>query len=471
MSNDSSAPAAPVAPASRLGWLALIVVLAGVGVRLHAASGEFWLDEIWSLQLAGQHSAAEIAFELRHDNNHLLNTLWLKAAGEPSHWIVYRLPALLLGWLTIGLMAWVGRDRVEAACGLLVGASSHLLIQYGSEARGYGPMIAFALLAVGALQRALRDGGWRWSVLFAAAASLALLWHLTFVHVYAGLLVATLLAWRAGRAWRPLLAMHALPLLTLGWQASQVLRGIQIGGGVERPLPTVLADGAAWTLGLPLAGPWPQVALAALALLALAGLAWLARRRDPAAAALATTLALSPTAVLAIVQPALVYPRYLLPCWVAAQLLLAWTAAALWRRGGLARGLAGLLLLGFVAGNALHSARLLDRGRGGTLAALEQLQASTLRGEVTLISNADFEAGQLLAYYSRYLEATPRLRFLRRDAWPRGGADAYLLLGVAHPAEPPPQAIRDLHGNRYRLLQAFGTSELSGHTAAIYKRR
>ena len=57
-----------------------LVVAAGL-VRLAAASNEFWLDEVWSLFIALDAKSAWRLFTVRHDNNHILNTLYLRAIG------------------------------------------------------------------------------------------------------------------------------------------------------------------------------------------------------------------------------------------------------------------------------------------------------------------------------------------------------------------------------------------------------
>ena len=60
-----------------------IIVSAGALVRIAAAQGELWLDEIWSYRLA--HLAASpfaILTSLHNDNNHYLNTLYLRSIPE-----------------------------------------------------------------------------------------------------------------------------------------------------------------------------------------------------------------------------------------------------------------------------------------------------------------------------------------------------------------------------------------------------
>ena len=48
-----------------------------------AARGDLWLDEIWSLLFVrASRSVTDLFARFRHDNNHLLNTLFLYYLGE-----------------------------------------------------------------------------------------------------------------------------------------------------------------------------------------------------------------------------------------------------------------------------------------------------------------------------------------------------------------------------------------------------
>ena len=158
---------------SRLGIPALAaIVAAGAAVRLLACRGDLWLDEVWTLALLDRvHSPLGILTEMRHANNHVLNTLFAYAVGPLEHDTLYRAPAWLGGVLAIALgarLAWLGdgpirsdrRPAADASAGTravwaaAVLAGSYLLVLYGSEARGYSLSLAFLLAA---LAVAIRD--------------------------------------------------------------------------------------------------------------------------------------------------------------------------------------------------------------------------------------------------------------------------------------------------------------------------
>jgi hypothetical protein len=56
----------------------ILLLLFGITLRLFAASGALWLDEVWALQVIRElETFAEIFSKYRSDNNHLLQSMWL----------------------------------------------------------------------------------------------------------------------------------------------------------------------------------------------------------------------------------------------------------------------------------------------------------------------------------------------------------------------------------------------------------
>src|SRR5215813_11426405 len=98
-------PPAPVGRERMLRIALGVVVAIGAAVRLAATRGDLWLDEIWTLTLLEPlRSPLAIVTEVHHDNNHILNSLFmwfLRPLG--SDW-AYRLPAWIAGVATI----WLG---------------------------------------------------------------------------------------------------------------------------------------------------------------------------------------------------------------------------------------------------------------------------------------------------------------------------------------------------------------------------
>jgi uncharacterized membrane protein len=212
-----------------------VTVLAAV-LRAAASFNDLWLDEVWTLWLIAQlvHEPSDIVRGfMRHDNNHLLNTFWMYLLGPHLPSIIYRLPSVVAGSLAVVPAALIGRSSgplTAVVCGAAF-AIDFMLVNLGSEARGYGLMSLFLLIAQwAALERfegVRRDTPispirLRWlPVIFGGACILGLLAHLTFVMGYLGILIWT--TWvvvrqraplRAGL--RTLLAWHGVPLVFTG---------------------------------------------------------------------------------------------------------------------------------------------------------------------------------------------------------------------------------------------------------------
>ncbi len=77
----------------------IFVCLIATALRIAAARGELWLDEVWSIRLVQEHahSPSDIFLHLQHDNNHFLNSLWVYAVGPDGSAWMYRWPAVVAG--------------------------------------------------------------------------------------------------------------------------------------------------------------------------------------------------------------------------------------------------------------------------------------------------------------------------------------------------------------------------------------
>ena len=110
-----------------------------------AARGDLWLDEIWSLGFAlDSSSAADVFCRFKHDNNHVLNTLYLYLVSHADDFMVFRTLSVLSGIASLWLLTWIAgqeRRKTEAMLVLIMAGSSYPLLLYFSEARGYAPAV------------------------------------------------------------------------------------------------------------------------------------------------------------------------------------------------------------------------------------------------------------------------------------------------------------------------------------------
>lgn len=157
----------------------------GLLLRVAAAGGDLWLDEIYTLVLLEEADTPLAVFtSVLHDNNHHLNSLYLYFAGDVSSVRVLRALSIALGLASVPVAAWAlrpyGRSAMLIAAGLV--ALSYPMVHYGSEARGYAGLLLCILLAFGFAGRNLASVDPRTHRLaLAAAIAAGTLFHLTML--------------------------------------------------------------------------------------------------------------------------------------------------------------------------------------------------------------------------------------------------------------------------------------------------
>jgi hypothetical protein len=382
----------------------------GLLLRLAAARGDLWLDEIWSLgNLTHLHNVGEIFWGLPSSNNHLLNSLWLWIVSPHASPVLIRLQSIVVGTLTIPVAAkFCGRRGPAAAvAGAALAASALVFVQYGSEARGYAGLLLMIFVAAEALENFLERPTLGARLGFAGAVAIGALFHLTMLMAAFTLVVATLIRMRAnGQTPREIMtaaldlaiasALGALPALAL--LGLSVLNTHLLLTGVLTPFSlSRLAHGLttlyAATLGLPFDLPLPLAAGLCAALTAAAA-AYVGRER----AILPLTCLLLVPIIATLLQAANVqYARYDLIGVLGLVAFLSDVAAKMQsEKRYIMIACLGLLV---VLGNSVHVEQLIVLGRGN----IEALAARMSRdGAATFASNMPVETWVSLHFYDRH---------------------------------------------------------------------
>jgi hypothetical protein len=462
----------------RLGILFLCIVV-GAALRLRGVATDFWLDEIWTLQgVLGLTSPIEVVTRFHSENNHILNSLWLWWLGDRHGWYAYRIPALLAGVASIPL-AWLALERssrTAAAFAAALVSTAYLQVLWGSEARGYAPMIAFGLAALVAAP-SITDGVTparrrAAAAAFVVASIAGVLSHLLYAHWYAGIAAGSAFAfWRGEkRAGRGLLvAAHAIVIAAFAAMWLGFARHLPSPTGPIHPYLGITVDAASLAFGGPSRAAAPlAAALVALAVVAVvvAELVLSFRGRAYLSIALGTACFLAPGAMLLVARPDALFVRYFAVSIVTAQLLVALFCARLWRGPRMARAASVLLFVLVLAGQAAHLERFREHGRGHYLAAMRHIAAAT-EGEVATIgSDHNVRNGKVVWYYARFLPD----KQLVHTVYLEGGAppDWWLLHRFDGQADPAP--ILRIRSERYRRTAVFPHGSLSGWTWFVYRR-
>lgn len=428
-------------------WLlALIAVTAAAALlRGIGLGGGLWIDEMYAVTLSVRRSVWEILTTFDGDGQHPLFALLAKLSSlllGDSAWSA-RLPAAAFGVASVPMLYLLGRqvaDRFEALAAAVLLAVSYHHVWFSQNARGYTMLAFFALLATHALIRAVRGGGRRWILLFAAATALGAYTHLTMVFMAVaqfGVLAIWLLLSRkrADRpAWRPVLGAFllaaALTLILYAPIVDQVVWWF-----LYRPSNFVGLSTPGWALGEAVrvlrqglgAGP---ALLAAGAVLAVGTWSWL--RRDPLVLALFVAPGLV-TLAGALLARGTMYPRFFF--------YLAGFAVLIVVRGVTALADGGA---GFVAGADPRSRRRLARSAAAGLILLAVAASlSSLRYNYRF-PKQDF--GGAMAYV---------------DA-ERGPAEPVIVVGATH------YAYHDFYGRDWPAVESVGELEAATRGAAGY---
>jgi hypothetical protein len=456
-------------------WGVVALTAAGFLLRLFAARGDLWLDEIWSIQnLQHIDNVGGIFWGISQDNNHVLNSLWLWFVGPNAAPIVIRLEAIVLGSLTIPVAAKVCARRGPAAglAGAALVAGAAIFVHYGSEARGYAGLLLMIFIAAEALENFLEDPSKRRSrLLFGVAVALGALFHLTMLTAAFALILATLariyFATRAARrvasAARDLAipaALGALP--ALGFLVAGMLNTHKIQLGDQVPFSFArLAHGVttlyAATLGLPYDLPIWLAAAAAVMLTAIAALLIAPERRILPLAC----LVLPPALAVLVRLPNVHIARFYLIGALGLVVLLSELIGRAWSNRHVVLVVA--IGLALTIGNGLHVAQLLAFGRGDYEKVIGRMESA---GAATYASNMPAELGRTFRFYDRRFALTQ----IAAADWCRRPPDWFVLSDDpvderAHRSFGPPQC-----ATLFNLDMVMQPAPLSGLRLALYRR-
>jgi hypothetical protein len=456
------------------------IMLTGTGIVLgsimilFAARGDLWLDEIWSLFFA---EAAKTPWELltvyKHDNNHVLNTLFLYFLGNQQHLMLYRTLAILSGIASLLMIRSIALrwGRIESLFAVLLAAASYPLILYFSEARGYAPAMLFGLLS---LFIVLKDQDHHRPVnvaFFWIASILGVLSHLTFVIVFLSLALYIVhyeygsdasLPMRSWRAAQYLLVPAAFIAAFTVFYA----RNMSIGGGPAVNIFAVVGLGMTTLIGLPQA-LW-YLALPMVLLLVAAIVFFLRNSHSALWSFYGSVLFLSPALMITLFRPDYVHFRYFILCFPFYYLALSFLLAKLYRSKAKAwRPLVFVILGLFVFGHALRIVPLLHDGRGNYRSIVREMANISVANVITVGSDNDFRNKLVLSFYAHFLPNTKTIRYVDQQSWSSTPPEWLIVHSLDESAEPEPW-LSAANGRMYRLTKAEKFSGNSGFSWFLY---
>jgi hypothetical protein len=468
----------------------IAAIAAGFILRCLAAQGELWLDELWSLiHVIDLNTPVAIFTSVKHDNNHLLNSVWMWLMGLREPALAHRLPSLffsvvLLIALARHLLAHQ-RDGTMATWIVLV-AASYPVILYSTEARGYSLALLMSVIGYLSLVRLLeRPSDSKAMLAFSISGIIGCLSHAIYV-----LFLAPAIVWigycaitsAAELNVRKLVRTAILPpvltacILTLTFYA-----GMEIGGAPLLPYLEVAASTISVSFGgEPLSASSPAVTgwSAFLALfvivVCISELAMWVRSKDPQAV-LVSLILITPWIAVPLLQPHFILPRYFLIQVVFAYLVVARFTCRLASRGTLGRGIGIALIIAIVAANVRHTYQLWSLGRSHFREVFSSAASSVRKGDdkVSIGGDQDFQNSLRLHYAIRSLpqnqgkfdnlQYIPSYRTSQES--PR-----FVIRETLDAHEELPTSFTLPSGAKYSLLRVYKAPPLSSSHVYVYEK-
>jgi hypothetical protein len=460
------------APRGRLWAFVAAIVGIGAALRILAATGDLWFDEVWSWWIARGLLKTWLI-----DNNHPLNTLWIALVPDRSPAWAFRLLSIVTGSLTIALGAKFSR-RWGAAHAIFTAAllcAAFPLVLYQSEARGYAAML-FALLASIEVTLLILDEQLpRGPLVLLVCVVLGVASHPAFIVGYIAILLITIsIVWQRSHSAttiaNTLARLHLAPIVVMAIAYFGFYLQMDFGGG---PAQSASAALRAAVSQLSTLSPTNLTLIAAcIALAIVSTLAHLRGATAIAALAIVTPVLAALTAHLQ--SGSLLYVRYFLPSMLMSLLV------AGWMLGELAANLAAqqnlftktivpAIILAWLCGQAIPLSRLITLGRAHHSEALAFIVSHSGPGPISVSSDQPTRTKVLVEFYRRRIEGGTRIHFLPDDA-PMDQAE-WIIRG---PRDHNESSFTSPGGFHYTLRNIFGTYRQdingSGSTWQVYQR-
>lgn len=454
--------------------LATVAVL----LRIPGMFSDFWLDEIWSLRLAQTiTSPLQVFTEFPGSENQHLNTLLLFLIGEQASWAVYRLPAFVTGIACVLLAGYAfaparSGERLIAT-GLV--ALSYPLVHYATEARGYAPMLMFAVLSCICARKYIETLQWRYALGLWFIVPLGFLAHLSFVHVLNGLTVWLVLGLYKRTARPTSVFFHGttclgIPAVSLLTFYVLVLHRFKVDGEMDFVTFDVLLKTLSYTGGGPADGPVAWIAGTLLVVVTCWGLMNLRISGRSEWSFILVAGFASPAVLYLLFEPRFLFLRYFL-IGILFSLLAASSILARWltSQHAIVRQFALLAVLAFGLGNLANIHAMTKDGRGHYVKTLRFIAARTETAVISLTSDHDFRNTMVIDFYRPFVSNDKRIDYVHRYD-PATIPVQWRLEHHIGRAKPIAEEVHDQAGRRYQFVDTFPYSDLSGWHWSVYQR-
>ncbi|PCI40146.1 MAG: hypothetical protein COB46_07360 [Rhodospirillaceae bacterium] len=468
--------------------LAACLILVGFWLRMRGADSELWLDEIWSLNIAlSLDNWHEAFWKQPKDNNHPLNTWWLYMMGAGREAWVYHFLSVILstasiivtGWLAARRAAYHPAMRMMSAIALV--AILYPFANFGSEARGYGPMMLFALLAYGAVEHPdARANDARWG--YGLAGILGLVSHLGMLPILFALSLCFGLR-QLGQGRGFIHALNATVRLNAPFVVGAMVFVAGLYYGVQYQGSTIQYGGttskcfelSCFVIALDeitrfMTGGFGDhrygLHSGFYLISVIGGLAWLGAIGNRRALPLALILLGVPALFYAFGQPVFPHGRYFFAVFIFVPLLVVEILGELFKRGRLTRFLSVVALLTLLGANGWAVKQFLDTGRGQYKAAVEYIVQESAQGPINIGTEMMYQLKTVMDFnQKRYVPNRP-INIVNFQDLPQVKPEWLISVTIAQKDLRPQACVGEL---LYRLEQTYAHWGMAGTTWGLYR--
>ena len=454
------------------------LVFVGLLLRIPAASMDLWIDEVWTLAILENTHSLPGVFQINHDNNHLLSSLYVLLVRQWDDPLIYRSLAIGSG-VGLGLLGWVYGSRFgpvgKIVISLLLLVSLPLYLS-SITVRGYAPMLFCGFASFLALERAFLTRSHLLLGVHVAMAIAAMLFQFSFIFLFIGLLAYGVFAARnQDKQFRRAWGIWVLVLLiALAFLWFFYLRTMGIGGASQVITPieaifiaaiqTVGVTGHDALIGLPV-------------LLIIIGLSSIEIKRlfiydKPFFAMTIACLAVSPVIIFTLL-PAVptINERYFLTLSLIVILLVGSGITRLILLTTTPLRMAGMLaFLIITITNVWSDMKFIKQGSGSYRLAIQDIVAATESETITVSTDHDFRNLLLLRYHLR--SASPDVSFeYSYDGLDSEAATQWYISHRHGYALSPESTLTGTDGRKYELVAEYPASPLRGLSWFLYLKK
>lgn len=464
-----------------------VILLTAAALRLGAAGGDLWIDEIWSLDnialARAQADGSDWLALFFHDNTHAVNTFYLALVGPDAGPFAYRALSVLTGLAAVAVAAAIGwrRSPLEGLIAAAMVAVSYPMVHYAGEARGYAPMGLAALAAYALFERCLEAPSPGRITAFIAVSLLGLAAHLTFLLILGALGVwAFMVLFRRPepvvRTLARLTVLFGVQVIAVAAYGAVAWNNLATGGGAAMMAAESVGIMAKATFGI---DPGAKASAAVMIAIGLFCFVWWFRRRGMESWLFLAIVVVAFPLIFVLIDPAHgTVPRYFIASALFALIVAARGLALMMEAGPWLRAAAGGLLIVFLAGNGLLLEKFYGPARGQYADAVKFIAAESRaeRGAVGVAGSHQLSIDKLIAYHGRRQGLSGAVRYVDPEENASSPADWYIDTyydSYYRGHTPAPEFSRPSGKGgltSYKLKKVFPHWGLSGDTWAIYRR-